>query len=96
MTTAVSYTHLDVYKRQLLECPDGDEALDSHLVVVLATAEVVDDPHIVTLSRKVQSRRPPEVTIRTQNEDPQRITSCRRAVTADVDLLTHAAICGTV
>jgi hypothetical protein len=50
----------------------------------------------VTLSRKVQSRRPPEVTIRTQNEDPQRITSCRRAVTADVDLLTHAAICGTV
>ena len=55
----------------VLELADGDEAVHPHLVVVLAPGEVVDHPHVMSATREVQRRRPSQVPVTTEHEDPQ-------------------------
>jgi len=47
---------------------DGDEALDTHLVVVLPPHEVVADRHLVTAVREMQRGRPAQVSVAAQDQ----------------------------
>src|ERR1019366_8792076 len=52
-----------------LQLGNGDERVDSHLVVVLAAREVVHDAHLVALVGQVQGGRPTEVAVSSEDED---------------------------
>ncbi len=62
--------HLVPAPHPVLEMGDGDEAVHPHLEVVLPPAEVVDHAHVVATTRQVQRRRPPQVPVAPQHEDP--------------------------
>ena len=57
---------------------NGNEALDTHLVVVLPPYEVVTDRDIVATIGQMQRRRPPEVPVAAQNQDPHSGSSTSR------------------
>ena len=63
--------HLGPAPHPVLEMGDGDEAVHPHLEVVLAAAEVVHHAHVMAPARQVQRRRPPQVPVAPQHEDPQ-------------------------
>ena len=63
--------HLAPAPHPVLEMGDGDEAVHPHLEVVLPTAEVVDHTHVVAPARQMQRRRPTQVPVAPQHEDPQ-------------------------
>ncbi len=63
--------HLGPAPHPVLEMGDGDEAVHPHLEVVLAPAEVVDHAHVMAPPRQMQRRRPPQVPVAPQHEDPQ-------------------------
>jgi len=49
---------------------DRNEAVDTHFLVVLTTDQIVDDGDVVPASRKVQGRRPAQIPVTAQNQNP--------------------------
>ncbi len=61
----------------VLELADRDEAVHPHLEVVLPPGtKLSTTPTSWPLLRQVQGRRPTQVAVPTEDEDPQRFTSC--------------------
>ena len=63
--------HLFPDPHPVLELGDGDEAVHTHLVVVLTTNEIVDHTDVMSTTRQVQRRRPSQIPVTTEHEDPQ-------------------------
>ncbi len=63
--------HLFPDPHPVLELTDGDETVHPHLMVVLTPDEVVDYTDVVSATRQVQRRRPSQVPVTAEHEDPQ-------------------------
>ena len=63
--------HLFPHPDPVLELADGDEAVHPHLVVVLPANEIVDHTDVMSTTRQVQRRRPSQIPVTTEHEDPQ-------------------------
>ena len=67
----------------------GTRRVDAHLEVVLAAGEVVDDAHVVATARQVQRRRPTEIAIAPEYEDPHACSPLPVDPTAAIFAFAH-------
>ena len=63
--------HFFPHPDTVMKLADGNEAVHPHLVVVLPANEIVDHTHVVSPTRQVQRRRPSQIPVTTEHEDPQ-------------------------
>src|SRR5690606_19696018 len=92
----VADIHGDLFTRDLLprrdadlQVLDRDQALRAELLVVSSAGEIVEDGDFMAAIRKVEGRRPPQVSVTTENEDSHGSPASRSSSLRTPERLRH-------